>query len=181
VNHMDRAQNDSTDEQTKGQVVRTRVPASFRLTRTMVTGSMIVALAIGVHLAAGGALPHPMVMIGLAAVTMVPVAALSSRWLALPHLLLVLGLGQVLLHWSFTALGSQHSLEHIVGLSHHTGSHAATSAVDSAAVAAQFLSMSPSMFFGHVLATLTTAVLLARGEAFAKAMQVRPFPAGAHA
>ena len=80
--------------------------ASFRLFRTLLIGSLIVALAAGGHLAGGGRLPEPAIVTALCAVAMVPVAVLTRFRLSFPVLAGLLGAGQLWLHWSFGALSA---------------------------------------------------------------------------
>ena len=58
--------------------------ASFRLFRTGLIGSIILALAAGGHLAGGGRLPDPAILAGLCAVALVPAAALTRFRLSFP-------------------------------------------------------------------------------------------------
>ena len=81
--------------------------ASFRLFRTCLIGSVIVALAAGGHLAGGGRLPHPVILTALCAVAMVPTAFLTRFRLSFPVLAGLLGAGQAWLHWSFGALSAR--------------------------------------------------------------------------
>ena len=67
--------------------------ASFRLFRTGLIGSVIVALAAGGHLAGGGRLPEPAIVTALCAVAMVPVAVLTRFRLTFPVLAGLLGAG----------------------------------------------------------------------------------------
>src|SRR6476619_2065349 len=69
--------------------------ASFRLFRTGLIGSIIVALAAGGHLAGGGRLPEPAIVTALCAVAMVPVAVLTRVRLSFPALAGLLGAGQL--------------------------------------------------------------------------------------
>ena len=57
--------------------------ASFRLFRTGLIGSIIVALAAGGHLAGGGRLPEPAILTALCAVALIPVAVLTRFRLVL--------------------------------------------------------------------------------------------------
>ena len=81
--------------------------ASFRLFRTCLIGSVIVALAAGGHLAGGGQLPHPVILTALCAVAMIPTAFLTRFRLSFPVLAGLLCAGQAWLHWSFGALQSR--------------------------------------------------------------------------
>jgi hypothetical protein len=141
--------------------------ASFRLFRTGLIGSIIVALAAGGHLAGGGRLPEPAIVTALCAVAMIPVAVLTRFRLSFPALAGLLGVGQLWLHWSFGALSAPSSVALPARLAGHHPGHAA------AAVPAEMLEgsmavpaagMGGAMFAAHAVATLGTALLLARGE-----------------
>lgn len=139
--------------------------ASFRVLRTGVIGSIILGLAAGGHLAGGGRLPEPAILAALCALTVLPVAVLTKFRLSMPVLAGLLGTGQVWLHWAFHAL-SDPALPGAPGLSGHAGHEV------SLLVPAAFGAASPAptagndwlMFAAHAVATLATAVVLARGE-----------------
>lgn len=141
--------------------------ASFRLFRTGLIGSLIVALAAGGHLAGGGRLPEPAIVMALCAVAMIPVAVLTRFRLNFPVLTGLLGAGQLWLHWSFGALSAAAPLKiPEPGVYNHPGHAAAVIPPEmlhpSMAVSATV--MDGAMFAAHVAATLGTALLLARGE-----------------
>lgn len=75
--------------------------ASFRLLRTGLIGSTILGLAAGGHLAGGGNLPEPAVLMALCALTVLPVSMLTKFRLSTPVLAALLGAGQLWLHWAF--------------------------------------------------------------------------------
>ena len=142
--------------------------ASFRLFRTGLIGSMIVALAAAGHLAGGGRLPEPAIVTALCAVAMVPVAVLTRFRLNFISLAGLLGAGQLWLHWSFGALSTAAPAK-IPGpaIYNHPG-HAAADVVSGlfsqALPAPSAAGMDGAMFAAHAVATLGTALLLARGE-----------------
>lgn len=153
--------------------------ASFRLFRTGLIGSIVLGLASGGHLAGGGSLPQPAILAALFAVTMIPVAALTRFRLSLPILVALLGAGQAWLHWAFSAFaagtpgtagapGSQglqgatpEPLVH--GHAGHTVLFPAPETFG-AVMPAHAAGADGLMFAAHALATLGTALLLARGE-----------------
>lgn len=123
------------------------VPAPLRRTRTVVISAIIVALAAAAHILAGGSLPGLALLIGLAALVTVPVAALTSRRLSLAAMTALLGTGQLVLHEVFMQM---------------TPVHAGTMEAHSHGMAS---TDSPVMLGAHLLATVGTAVVLAKNEA----------------
>lgn len=144
--------------------------ASFRLFRTGLIGSILLGLAAGGHLAGGGQLPALSVLAALCAVTIVPVAALSRFRLSFPVLTGLIGAGQVWLHWAFGALsaGAPSAIPPapLSGPAAHAGHAATTIAHDAVTVNVPAHGAAPDalMLVAHAAATLTTALLLARGE-----------------
>jgi hypothetical protein len=149
--------------------------ASFRLFRTGLIGSLVIGFAAGGHLAGGGQLPSAAILAALFAVTLVPVAALTRFRLSGPALAALLGAGQVWLHWALDALGgagpaAAESAALMPGHAGHAGAlHLITpdalAAAGSAAAGSVHSAASDGvMFVAHAVATLCTAVLLARGE-----------------
>jgi hypothetical protein len=144
--------------------------SSFRLFRTGLIGSIIVALAAGGHLAGGGRLPEPAIVTALCAVAMVPVAVLTRVRLSFPALAGLLGVGQLWLHSSFGALssGAPAALQARVAAGHpgHPGHSAAAiaPAMPDPSMAVSAADMGGAMFAAHAMATLGTALLLARSE-----------------
>lgn len=141
--------------------------ASFRLFRAGLIGSVVLGLAAGGHLAGGGQLPALSVLAALCAVTMVPVAALTRFRLSFPVLTGLISAGQLWLHWAFGALsGAPPSSVSQVLQSGHAEHAATTLAHGTVTVAVPAHAALPDalMFFAHAVATLTTALLLARGE-----------------
>jgi hypothetical protein len=147
--------------------------APFRLFRTGLIGSLVIGFATGGHLAGGGQLPPAAILAALFAVTLVPVSALTRFRLSFPALVGLLGAGQFWLHWAFDALGGAGDAEPasaalMPGHAGHAGH--AVGAVDPAFLspaAAESVHSAASdgvMFVAHAIATLCTAVLLARGE-----------------
>lgn len=139
--------------------------ASFRLFRTGLIGSIVLGLAAGGHLAGGGQLPTLSVLAALCAVTMVPVVALTRFRLSFPVLTGLIGAGQLWLHWAFGALsGESPSAVHSKLLAGHAGHAATTLAHETVAVPAHTAAPDALMIAAHAVATVATALLLARGE-----------------
>lgn len=144
--------------------------ASFRLFRTGLIGSLVIGFAAGGHLAGGGELPSAAILAALFAVTLVPVAALTRFRLSCPALVGLLGAGQFWLHWAFDALGGAGAAVPASAVLRPGHAGHAGGALDSA-----FLSPAEAgsvhsaasdgvMFVAHTVATLCSAILLARGE-----------------
>lgn len=151
--------------------------ASFRLFRTGLIGSLIIGFAAGGHLAGGGQLPSAAILAALFAVTLVPVAALTRFRLSCPALVGLLGAGQVWLHWAFDALGgagaaAPESTALMPGHAGHAGAldpgaitpDALAAGGSAAAGSVHSAASDGAMFVAHAVATLCSAVLLARGE-----------------
>ncbi|MBT2551080.1 hypothetical protein [Arthrobacter sp. ISL-65] len=151
--------------------------ASFRLFRTGLIGSLVIGFAAGGHLAGGGQLPSASILAALFAVTLVPVAALTRFRLSFPALAALLGASQFWLHWALNALGgagaaAPESAALMPGHAGHSGAldpgaitpDALAAAGSAAAGSGHSAASDAVMFVAHVVATLCTAVLLARGE-----------------
>ncbi|MEA5455526.1 hypothetical protein SPF06_12400 [Sinomonas sp. JGH33] len=140
--------------------------ALFRLSRAVAVGGMTVFLAACAHVAAGGTLPHPLLIAGILALVLVPVIALSRRKISAPAMLGVLATGQIALHEAFGALSvSASSLPvlspaaghvHVLGIAQAGAASTAASHVHADGIL---------MLSAHALATLLTGIVLARGEA----------------
>jgi hypothetical protein len=158
--------NPSPDSGTrKGPQTMTRAP--FRLFRSGLIGAVILGLAAGGHLAGGGQLPEPAILTALCAVAMIPVAVLTRFRLSFPVLAGLLGAGQAWLHWSFGALSAGMPATVPEPMAHGHAGHAAAALapeIFSQAVPASAAGMDGLMFAAHAVATLGTALLLARGE-----------------
>ena len=137
--------------------------ASYRLLRTVLIGSIILGLAAGGHLAGGGRLPGPAILLALCTLTVLPVLALTKFQLSLPVLAGMLGAGQAWLHWAFHAFSGPAPLGDSA-LSGHAR-HVPALALEplGAAASAHHAAGNWQMFAAHALATAATAVVLARG------------------
>lgn len=136
--------------------------ALFRLLRAVVVASSTVLLAAGAHLAGGGSLPDALVVVGVLALVTLSVMALAGRRISLPAMLALLGAGQFGLHNAFEILTESASSAPVLSMN---AGHAHMLGMVSPQGPAPMAMDSPSMLLGHVLATVVTALLLARGEA----------------
>ncbi|MGT2461467.1 hypothetical protein [Sinomonas atrocyanea] len=136
--------------------------AAFRLSRAAVVTAATVLLAVAAHTAAGGALPDPLILLGLLALTLLPTAWLSGKRLTPTTVLGLLGAGQFVLHSAFDCLSeSAASLQ----LSPAAGHVHVLGAASPGAPVGHVHGYSPEMFAAHALATLAIGLLIARGEA----------------
>ena len=136
--------------------------ALFRLCRAAVVAGATVFLAAGGHVAAGGALPDPLIVAGILALVLVPATALAGRKISAPLMLGMLGSGQLALHWAFDALSV--SAPTAAALA-PTASHVHVLGALSTPVAAGHTHPdSLPMLLAHLAATVLTAFVLARGE-----------------
>ncbi|GAB3563633.1 hypothetical protein GCM10027405_18540 [Arthrobacter alkaliphilus] len=138
--------------------------APFRFLRTGLIGSIILGLAAGGHLAGGGSLPAPAILMALCALTVLPVAILTRARLSLPVLGGLLGAGQLCLHWAFQAF-SEASIT-APQQSRHAGHSPLAPAPEtiSAIASGHGADIDWQMLAAHTVATLGTALILARGE-----------------
>lgn len=154
---------------------RSRAP--FRVFRTSV-GVLVVLTVAGVaHCTAGGALPPPLILSLIAALTALG-ATLVSRWrLRAPAMLLLLGGAQWVLHQAFTLLSADpaHSMQGTATthLHHEMGNESSASlhsALDSASSNSASSSVvmnhdSSAMMIFHAAALIVSVLLLSYGEA----------------
>jgi hypothetical protein len=142
--------------------------------------TVILALASGAHLAGGGELPVPAILLAVLAVTALGSTAATRLRLGIPAMAVLLGGGQLALHELFTAFGSPGTANptaaalhpgHLIGADVLVPAVAHVHAVEGAG--------GPLMPAAHALATLACALLLAKGEAalWALAAWLRPLAA----
>lgn len=146
-----------------------RVRTPFQALRSAAVASTILTLAAGAHVLAGGQLPAPAILLAFLALTGLVSTAATRLKLTLPALAGLLGTGQVVLHEAFSAFSTPSNLTGTVtgaapASSHHPGPAAVP--VPAAHVQLHELDsvLAVSMLIGHALATLTCALLLAKGE-----------------
>ncbi|MDQ0661617.1 hypothetical protein QFZ35_000115 [Arthrobacter ulcerisalmonis] len=155
--------------------------APFHLLRASALAAGTLALAAGAHVAGGGQLPAPGILLAVLALTALASTAATRLRLSLPAIGALLGSGQLALHEVLSAFSAP--LQGAAAVSApghvHSGSLAAFSAF---APLAEHLSpadpgRAPLMLAAHAAATLGCALLLAKGEAalWALAAWLRPF------
>ncbi len=132
-----------------------------RAARTVVLGGSSLGLAAIAHLAGGGELPSATVLGAVGLVVGLMAVTLTARRCRVPVLLAVLGAQQVVLHQVFNTSAAVASACGTGVPAHH--------AMGTGCWSTSMSSMEPtgwSMLAGHVAATLITACVLARGEAW---------------
>lgn len=139
--------------------------APLRIPRTLAVAGTVLSLAAAAHVFAGGELPAPPVLAALAALTTLAAAPLTGARLTAPVLAGYLLAGQFALHQAFSAMsGPAVSVARPAAHAHYgqilpaPGPDAALQVMPAADPAAAMLGL-------HVLATLATALVLARTEA----------------
>ncbi|MDQ0692511.1 hypothetical protein [Arthrobacter sp. W4I7] len=160
------------------QTQRPRAP--FHLLRASAVATGILALASGAHLAGGGELPAPAILLAVLALTALGSTAATRRRLGFPAMAALLGGGQLALHELFTAFGSPGTINPAAAVL-HPGHRAGADVLASAVVHVHAVEGTtlPLMVAAHALATLACALLLAKGEAalWALAAWLRPLAA----
>jgi len=148
--------------------------APFRLPRAVALTAAMFALAAWAHVLAGGVLPQPAIVAGIAALVLAPVTILSKTRISAPAMIGLLGASQLALHWAFDALSVSATFTpaagaHVHGVSPLSPAAAALMPEHAAVPGALMLAL-------HAAATLATALVLARGEAavWALAAWLRP-------
>lgn len=156
----------------------TRQPAPFRLSRSAAVAAVILTLATGAHTLAGGQLPRGPVMAACTALVLLGVV-LVTRWkLTATTLAGVLSAGQWMLHAAFSVLSESVPAGPAPGSHLHTAAAAALRETAAHQLPHSHMrsDLDPPMLGAHMLATLVTAVVLARGETalWALAAWLRP-------
>lgn len=163
-------------------------PAPFHFFRASALATGILTLASGAHLAGGGRLPGPGILLAILALTALTSTAATRLRLALPALTAILGGGQLALHELFTTLSvpvpAAASAAAAAGThaSHNGHAHGGSPPVllNLAPLAEHLVPANPGaaplMLGAHAAATLGCALLLAKGEAalWALAAWLRP-------
>jgi len=126
--------------------------AGWRHLRAAVVAATVVALSAAGHVLGGGHRPHPVALLLLTAVAMVPAYVGGRVQLRYGTLVALLGIGQVVVHHVLAGAGSPTPSTHHVHEAATTASAAASPGTD-------------TMLAGHALATLVVAALLAHGDA----------------
>ena len=141
-----------------------RTQAPFHALRSGAVSLVVVLLAAGAHIVGGGTLPTAPVLLALVVLTAL-VATLATRFkLNLVSMAGLLGAGQLVLHEAFTALGPITATG--PAANHHLGGESLDPGMDIAATHTHELgtAFGALMLVGHILATLASAVVLAKGE-----------------
>ncbi len=138
--------------------------APFHALRSGAISLVIVLLAAGAHVIGGGELPAVPVLLALVALTGLA-ATLATRFkLNFTAMTALLGTSQLALHEAFTALSP------VTATAPGNSHHAAESLNPLLYTATPHLhelgtTLGTAMFAGHILATIGSAVILAKGEA----------------
>ncbi|WP_461173888.1 hypothetical protein M1D93_03990 [Arthrobacter sp. Z1-9] len=157
---------------------RPRTP--FHFLRSSAVGTVILTLAAVAHLAGGGALPAPVILLAVLALTALASTTATRLQLGFPAMAALLGGGQLALHGLFTAFGPSAPGRTPTGATSHAGHFSGADVLTPAAhLAGTEAGSAPLMLAAHALATLGCAVLLAKGEAalWALAAWLRPLSA----
>lgn len=137
----------------------------FHLLRASALGTVMMTLAAGAHLAGGGALPQPVIMLAMLALTALAGTTATRLKLGFPSMAALLAGGQWALHEVFAGFSVPPAAALPSGTAGHD--HPSGSAVLAPVVDHLYGPGTPSgpvMLAAHVLATLACAFLLAKGE-----------------
>jgi hypothetical protein len=142
---------------------------------------VILTLAAGAHLAGGGELPAPAIMLAVLALTALGSTTATRLRLGFPAMAALLGGGQLALHQLFSAFGPPAAGTTPAAAASHDG-HLPGAGILAPAAAHLHeadAATGPLMMAAHALATLGCALLLAKGEAalWALAAWLRPLAA----
>jgi len=148
--------------------------APFRFPRAFAFTVAMFALAAGAHVLARGVMPQPAIVAGLFALVLLPVMVLAKTRVNSPVMAGLLIGGQLLLHEAFTTLSASSGFTPVPGTHLHPGGPLGAEAV--AAAPEHLHATDPLMLVLHAVATVATALVLARGEAavWALAAWLRP-------
>ncbi|MFW0771805.1 hypothetical protein ACLRGI_01380 [Paenarthrobacter nitroguajacolicus] len=138
--------------------------APFHALRSGAISLVVVLLAAGAHIVGGGELPTAPVLLALVALTALA-ATLATRFkLNVVTMAGLLGAGQLALHEAFTSLSP--ITTNVQGTNHHLGAEALNPGLDIAATHTHELgtAFGTMMLVGHILATVASAMVLAKGE-----------------
>jgi hypothetical protein len=154
--------------------VASGMSAPFRFPRAVALTAAMFALAAGAHVLAGGSLPEPAILAGLLAVVLAPVMILAKLRITTPFMAALLGVGQLVLHEAFNALSVSAGFTPVAGGHLHGAGPVPLTAL--ALMPEHAAAPGALMLILHAVATLATALVLARGEAavWALAAWLRP-------
>ncbi|MGY4544186.1 hypothetical protein ACVWY0_004129 [Arthrobacter sp. UYNi723] len=153
-----------------------RPPFHFLRAASLSTG--VLTLAAGAHVAGGGDLPSPGILLAVLALTVLAATTATRLRLNFPAMLSVLGAGQFILHEAFTAFSSSGTAVSTAPSGLHNA-HLAGAAAPVIAASGHVHDPGSAgilMLLTHTLATGACALLLAKGEAalWALAAWLRP-------
>jgi hypothetical protein len=158
---------------------RPRTP--FHFLRASTVSMVILALASGAHLAGGGALPTPAIMLAVLALTVLGSTTATRLRLGFPAMAALLGGGQLALHEVFAAFSAPAAAAASGTATPHDSHLAGAALLTSAAghLSGAEPGSGPLMLMAHIMATLGSALLLAKGEAalWSLAAWLRPLAA----
>ena len=159
--------------------------APLRIPRALAVAGTVLSLAAAAHVSAGGELPAPPVLAGLAALATLAAAPLTAAKMNAPVLAGYLLAGQFALHQAFSAMSGPAVSIARPAAHVHGGPSLPVPGPDTALQITPTTDPAAAMLGLHVLATLATALVLARAEAslWAVAAWLRvliepPVPAG---
>ncbi|MBG6178890.1 hypothetical protein [Arthrobacter sp. CAN_A1] len=138
-------------------------PATLRLVRSSATSAVVLALAAGAHVIGGGNLPAPLIVAVLGSATLLAVTVIAKKALSLPALLLLLGLGQWLLHHAFS-LTSTTMAACVAAPARHYAVPAVSCAPAGVHAHAEAAHADVRMLALHAAAVVVTGFMLHRGE-----------------
>ncbi|WP_394940310.1 hypothetical protein [Psychromicrobium sp. YIM B11713] len=144
-----------------------RAVAPFRLLRSSVLAASTLSLAAGAHTAAGGRLPDPLLFAAMASFTLL-LCMLVSRWRLGTTAVLSLLIGsQFALHQGFEWFSASPMPFPLSGMQHH-GMQLMQQPIAGEAthnMVSSGMNDGLGMLSAHAVATVLTALLVARGEA----------------
>ena len=143
--------------------------APLRLLRSLLVTAVVLSLAGAGHLAGGGALPPVVVLAGLAAAVLGPVAWASGRQLTLRRVVVLLAAAQWGLHEAFLLTSAVPACAPVAGSHHSTHLGPGSAFVCPTGSVLEAGHHVPSgqgmvMLAGHVLAVVATAAVITRAE-----------------
>jgi hypothetical protein len=159
----------------------------FHVLRAASLSTANLTLAAGAHVAGGGLLPAPGILLAVLALTLLSATIATRLRLSFPAMITVLGAGQFVLHELFAAFSPTGSVAGSLAGTH--GSHDPGAAVSLLSAAQLAPSQTPAghllepatpagilMLLTHALATVACSLLLAKGESalWALAAWLRP-------
>lgn len=141
----------------------------FRILRSVAMGGSVLGLGISAHVAAGGSLAAPLIMIALAAVTMATATVLTVRRLNVAVLLATLLGSQWLIHTVLEAASTSGTASagaiNTAGQAMHGMTMDLHGAMPLPSTSMHSMADHPWMTVAHVAAAVVSALMMAKGEA----------------